>query len=66
MDGMSRDWISTAHANRLLAIGICNRTFREKFIEVIAWKRTPGGHLRWSRIEVEVIAGMAEEPRKAG
>ena len=50
------EWISTGAATRLANLGITEQTFRLKFRECIRWKLTPGGHIRWSREDVEAIA----------
>ena len=54
-------WISTGQANKLVNIGICDRTFREKFRECLRWKLTPGGHIRWSREDVESVAVNSDQ-----
>lgn len=58
---MKAEWVSTSQANRILSIGICDRTFREKFRESIRWVLTPGGHIRWSQEDLRVLAGLQIE-----
>lgn len=59
---MRDPWISTGKANRIMDLGICDRTFREKFKDSIRWKFTPGGQYRWSREDVETVKRMGDEP----
>jgi hypothetical protein len=62
---VKQDWITTSQANRILNIGICDRTFREKMREALPWQLTPGGQIRWSRAAVEALAQMGEAPATA-
>lgn len=61
---MREPWISTGKANRIMDLGICDATFRDKFRGSIRWKLTPGGQYRWSREDVEAVARMGEEPER--
>ena len=58
---VEQTWISTSKANRLLDLGICDDTFREKFRPYLPWKLTPGGQFRWLRAAVlELKQAMPE------
>lgn len=57
---MCDDWISTGKANKLLNCGMCTKTFRDKFRNLIPYKMTEGGQFRWNRKAVEALADPPE------
>lgn len=59
---MRKQWISTAQANQILNIGICDDTFRQKFKGCVRWIMTPGKQYRWNREDVETIVVLASDP----
>ncbi len=54
-------WISTGAALKLMNLGICATTFREKFRDCLPWKLTPGGHIRWNRAAIQELAEQMPE-----
>ena len=55
------DWINTKTANEIMDSGVTDRTFRDKFKDIIRTKKTPGGHLRWDKESVKAAAGEDSE-----
>ena len=58
---VAQAWIATGKANRILDLGICDDTFRDKFRDCIPWKLTPGGQMRWLRSAVEELKDVMPE-----
>ena len=53
-------YISTGEAIRILGFYLSPHTFRDKYLVLIPWVRTPGGHYRWLKVAVEEQAKLMD------
>ena len=49
-------WVRTGEANRILGVGITEKTFRDKFRDILPWHWTKGGRMEWLKEAVEALA----------
>jgi len=57
----TKDFISTGEAIRILGFYLSPHTFRSKYLDLIPFVLTPGGHYRWSRRVVEEEAKLMKQ-----